>query len=154
MKKSYIFLLVSLFSITFITFILKDDYENVFLDETEKEIKILHKERDSVFSIAKEVLSGISEEKKNNIMLIDSLNGEIENKESLINKMSIGGEKRIPKKVVDVPSITIVDKTIIKKIVYDTIYKQIVIKDTVYITDTIFVTDTVRVKRKKRKRNN
>lgn len=86
MKKRYIFLLVSLVSVISVTYLMKKDYNNIFIEETKEEISVMHNERDSVFSFAEEVLSDVSERKKNDSVKIDKLDDLVKNKQITIEQ--------------------------------------------------------------------
>jgi len=86
MKKRYIFLIVSLVSVASITYLLKKDLDNEFIRQTEKEINSMHKERDSVFLFADEVLEGVTEQKKVDSLKLTDLDEKVKNKQMTIEQ--------------------------------------------------------------------
>jgi len=86
MKKRYIFLLVSLISVIGITFLIKKDYTNLFIEETKEEISIMHNERDSIFSFVDETMSDLELERLEKQNMLDSLDKELIRKQNIVNK--------------------------------------------------------------------
>ena len=86
MKKRYIFLLVSLISVIGITFLIKKDYTNLFIEETKEEISIMHNERDSIFSFVDETMSYLELERLEKQNMLDSLDKELIRKQNIVNK--------------------------------------------------------------------
>lgn len=88
MRKRYIFLMVSLISIILITYFMKSDYDNKFIDEVREEITVMHTERDSVFLIAEEVINDVSERKKNDSMRLGELDYLVKDNQTTIEQQN------------------------------------------------------------------
>jgi len=86
MKKRYIFLLVSLISVIGITFLIKKDYTNLFIEETKEELSVMHNERDSIFSFVDETMTDLDLERSEKQNLLDSLDKELIRKQNIVNK--------------------------------------------------------------------
>lgn len=86
MKKRYIFLLVSLISVIGITFLIKKDYTNLFIEETKEELSVMHNERDSIFSFVDETMTDLDLERLEKQNLLDSLDKELIKKQNIVNK--------------------------------------------------------------------
>ena len=88
MKKRYIFLLSSLVSIILITYFMESKYNDDFIVDIKEEIVVMHNERDSVFLIAEEVISDISERKKSDSSKINELDYLVKNKQVTIEQQT------------------------------------------------------------------
>jgi hypothetical protein len=81
MKKRYIFLIVSLVSVTSITYLLKDDYQSTFIEKTQEEIKDMHQRQDSIFIFADDVLNEAFDRKKEDETKISILDEMVKKKQ-------------------------------------------------------------------------
>lgn len=89
MKKHYIFLAISLISIASLTYYLNDTTGHEFITKTEKEIDIMHQERDSVFVFADEVLDNVIEQKKVDSLKVSNLDNLVKNKQITIEQQIV-----------------------------------------------------------------
>ena len=81
MKKRYIFLIVSLVSVISITYLLKDDYQSTFIEETQKEIDVMQEKQDSIFLFADDVLNEAFDRKKEDETKISILDEMVKKKQ-------------------------------------------------------------------------
>lgn len=89
MKKHYIFLAISLISIASLTYYLNDTTGHEFITKTEKEIDLMHQERDSVFVFADEVLDNVIEQKKADSLKVSNLDNLVKNKQITIEQQVV-----------------------------------------------------------------
>lgn len=95
MKKRYIFLIVSLVSVILLTFLLKNDYENTFIVETQKEIDVMQEKQDSTFLFADEVLYDVMEQKKEDSTKMSTLDDMVKKKQIKIEDQVVQLKKLI-----------------------------------------------------------
>lgn len=95
MKKRYIFLIVSLVSVILLTFLLKNDYENTFIVETQKEIDVMQEKQDSTFIFADEVLYNVMEQKKEDSTKMSTLDDMVKKKQIKIEDQVVQLKKLI-----------------------------------------------------------
>lgn len=86
MKNRYLFLLISVVIIILITYHLKSDYENSFIVETKEEIKLMHTERDSIFSYVDVTMSNLEYERNEKQFVLDSLDVELYENQKIVNQ--------------------------------------------------------------------
>ena len=95
MKKRYIFLIVSLVSVTSITYLLKDDYQSTFIEKTQEEIKDMHQRQDSIFIFADDVLNEAFDRKKEDETKISILDEMVKKKQIKIEDQVVQLKKLV-----------------------------------------------------------
>jgi len=95
MKKRYIFLIVSLVLVISITYLLKDDYQSTFIEETQKEIDVMQEKQDSIFLFADDVLDNVMEQKKEDSTKMSDLDEMVKKKQIKIEDQVVQLKKLV-----------------------------------------------------------
>lgn len=130
-------------------------------EKIKKEIEGFHQTKDSTIKVVDEFVNSYQKRKEQQIHDIDSLNHILENNKKLSKQQIVELKNKIEEKqntIVEISKTKELDTVLIefvkeKKIIYDTIFEKVIIRDTVYITDTIHKLDTVYVSKKEKRKN-
>ena len=130
-------------------------------EQIKKEIEGFHQTKDSTIKVVDEFVNSYQKRKEQQIHDIDSLNDILENNKKLSKQQIVELKNKIEEKqntIVEISKTKELDTVLIefvkeKKIIYDTIFEKVIIRDTVYITDTIHKLDTVYISKKEKRKN-